>query len=57
MGNRSACGFPFAMFEDDNLTFNAKIRTISVNNPAGILWWGISIYSGRKVLDDLVYYQ
>ena len=42
---------------DDGLTFKAKIRTILVNNPAGILWWGISICIGRKVLYDLVYYQ
>ena len=57
MGKRSAYGFPFAVFGDDGFPFKAQIRTILENNPAGILWWGVSIYFGRKVLYDLVYYQ
>ena len=57
MGKRLAYSFPFAVFGDDGFLFKAKIRTILVNNPAVILWWGISIYFGTKVLYYLVYYQ
>ena len=40
-----------------SVQFKAKIRTILENFPAGLLWWGGYICSGRKVLYDLVYYQ
>jgi len=36
MGKRSVCSFLFSVFGDDGFPFKTKIRTISVNNPAGI---------------------
>ena len=57
MGKRSAYGFLFAVFGDDGFPFKAKIRTILVNFPRGILWYGVSICFGTKVLNDYVYYQ
>ena len=57
MSKRSACSFPFAVFGEVGFPFKAKIRTILENFPAGLLWCGGYICSGRKVLYDLVYYQ
>ena len=57
MSIRSACCFPFAVFGDDGLTFNAKIRTIFVNFPKGFLWYGISICFGMHDLTICIYHQ
>jgi len=39
------------VFGEVGFPFKAKIRTILENNPAGLLWCGGYIYSGRKVLE------
>jgi len=57
MSKRSACSFPFVVFGDDGFPFKAKISTILVNNPAGILWYGISICFGMHDLTICIYHQ
>jgi len=54
---RSACCFLFAVFGEVGFPFKAKIRTILENNPAGFLWYGISICFGMHDLTICIYHQ